>query len=385
MTDMSPAITGFATDATGVHLSVAERPEPLVLPWFWIRDHSEDPSALDPATRQRSVDTFAIDRSRAGVATLTDGALRVTWHDDTPASVLTPATLTATLSSVGAGAVVGSGSAGTGTGEEPSSVLWRDPAEVRLAELDHEQVMTSDDGLRTWLADIATFGVGVVRGVPSGAEAVEALANRIGYVRRSVFGDVWRLSAEAMTFADSSYGAETLLPHTDGCYSHDGPGLQLFVCAERTGTGGESTAVDAFAAATALRSSNPEAFRLLAEVAVPHRYLDEGIHLQAKRPTLGLDEWGELVQVTLNNYDRAPFLLDEARLQPWYDAYAALHELVNDPACWWLIRLEPGDALMVDNWRCLHGRLAFTGTRVFYGGYLNHEDFESRLRVLGLR
>lgn len=374
MTDVSPVITGLDTDAAGVHLTLADRTETLLLPWFWIRDHSDDPSALDETTHQRSVDTFAIDRTRTGVATVADGALRVEWPDETPASVITPTTLAA--------AAPTTTRAGDGTGaDRRSPVLWRDPADVALTDLDHAQVM-GDDGLRAWLDDIARFGVGLVRDVPTGGEAAEALVNRIGYVRRSVFGDVWRLSAEAMPFADSSYGAETLLPHTDGCYSHDGPGLQFFVCAERTGTGGESTAVDAFAAAEALRAVEPEAFRLLAEVAVPHRYLDDGVHLEARRPTLRLDDDGRLAQVTLNNYDRAPFLLDEPRLGPWYDAYAALHDLVNDTASWWTIRLEPGDALVVDNWRCLHGRLAFTGTRVFHGGYLNHEDFESRLRVL---
>ncbi|MEM9614641.1 MAG: TauD/TfdA family dioxygenase [Actinomycetota bacterium] len=373
MTDVSPVITGLDSDDAGVRVSLADRPDPLVLPWFWIRDHSDDPSALDVATHQRAVDTFTIDRSRTGTATVTDGVLRVTWPDDTPTSVITPSTLAAAVPTEAVAA---------GPAEDRPLELWRDPDDVHLTDLDHEQVMAGGDGLRAWMHDIATFGVGVVRGVPTGDEAAEALANRIGYVRRSVFGDVWRLSAEAMAFADSSYGAETLLPHTDGCYSHDGPGLQFFVCAERTGTGGESTAVDAFAAAEALRAADPEAFDLLAEVAVPHRYLDDGIHLEARRPTLRLDDRGELVQVTLNNYDRAPFLLDEGRLQPWYDAYAAYHELVNDRACWWSTRLEPGDALVVDNWRCLHGRLAFTGTRVFYGGYLNHEDFESRLRVL---
>jgi trimethyllysine dioxygenase len=38
--------------------------------------------------------------------------------------------------------------------------------------------------------------------------------------------------------------------------------------------------------------------------------------------------------------------------------------------------------LVFDNWRCLHGRLEYTGTRVFEGCYHNREDFESKLRVL---
>src|SRR3546814_18215323 len=29
-------------------------------PWFWLRDHGQDPASLDPTTLQRRVDTFAL-------------------------------------------------------------------------------------------------------------------------------------------------------------------------------------------------------------------------------------------------------------------------------------------------------------------------------------
>ena len=49
----------------------------------------------------------------------------------------------------------------------------------------------------------------------------------------------------------------------------------------------------------------------------------------------------------------------------------------------WSEVLRPGDALLFDNWRALHGRRAYTGKRTLCGAYLNHEDFESRLRMAG--
>jgi trimethyllysine dioxygenase len=48
----------------------------------------------------------------------------------------------------------------------------------------------------------------------------------------------------------------------------------------------------------------------------------------------------------------------------------------------WRHVLRPGEALLFDNWRVLHGRAAFTGDRRMCGGYLNREDVESRLRQL---
>ena len=44
--------------------------------------------------------------------------------------------------------------------------------------------------------------------------------------------------------------------------------------------------------------------------------------------------------------------------------------------------LVPGEVLVIDNWRLLHGRAEFDGERHVCGCYLNREDYESRLRVL---
>jgi len=41
-----------------------------------------------------------------------------------------------------------------------------------------------------------------------------------------------------------------------------------------------------------------------------------------------------------------------------------------------------GDILIFDNWRAMHGRNSFTGDRHYIGAYLNHEDLESKRRVL---
>ena len=43
---------------------------------------------------------------------------------------------------------------------------------------------------------------------------------------------------------------------------------------------------------------------------------------------------------------------------------------------------RPGEVLLFDNWRVLHGRAAYEGERRLCGTYLNWEDFESRLRLL---
>ena len=141
--------------------------------------------------------------------------------------------------------------------------------------------------------------------------------------------------------------------------------------------------LDGFAAAEVLRDQNPDSFELLTTVEVPAHYIEDGVELRARRPTIRLAPDGSVEQVTFNNYDRSPFLLPPDQLRRWHDAYSQLHDLIIDQDRWWTHRLEPGEVLLFDNWRCLHGRMAYTGARKCHGCYLNHGDLESRLRVLG--
>jgi len=99
------------------------------------------------------------------------------------------------------------------------------------------------------------------------------------------------------------------------------------------------------------------------------------------RPVLRHDHNGDLVQVSFNNADRAPFLLPHDEMIAFYDAIRAFDLLANDRRLQWRHVLEPGEAMLFDNWHALHGRAAYTGARKLCGAYLNHEDFESRLRL----
>jgi trimethyllysine dioxygenase len=174
-----------------------------------------------------------------------------------------------------------------------------------------------------------------------------------------------------------------LSSHTDGTYSHDAPGLQMLHCLHFDGTGGDSTLVDGFKIADLLRSTQPELFDVLSTVAIPGQYIGDGAHLMAARPVFRHDHTGTLVQVSYNNSDRAPFLLPPDDMARLYDALRAFDNLANGESMQWRQVLRPGEALLFDNWRTLHGRFAYAGKRTMCGAYLNHEDFESRLRIAG--
>ncbi len=250
-----------------------------------------------------------------------------------------------------------------------------------VPSVDYAAVTEDEEGLLDWLEAVEVHGFCQLRGVPATPEATRALALRIGYLRETIFGGFWDFTAD-LAHKDTAYTKLGIGLHTDGTYSHDAPGLQMFHCLAFDGRGGDSLLVDGFKVAEALRRRDPPAFDVLARVQVPGHYVEPGIHLRAERPVLRLDRQGRLVQVSFNNHDRAPFRLPDEEMTAFYDGLRAFAALAADPDLQVKFRLEPGVPLLFDNWRVLHGRTAYQGQRRLCGCYLNREDFESRLRVL---
>lgn len=344
-------------------------------PWLWLRDHGHDEETLHPVTQQRQLFTARLPRDLRGTeASLAGEAVEIVWSDGGRASRLPLAFLARYRQPQPPSARV-----------EVAPVLW-DAASIgtALPTAPYDAVMESEAGLRQWLEGVAAYGFAIATGTPATTEATEALIRRVGYIRETIFGGFWSFTAD-LSKADTAYTTLELRPHTDGTYAHDAPGLQLLHCLEFEGSGGESIQVDGFRIAEELRQTAPAHYETLSRVAVPGQYIGDGVHLMAARPVFRHDHSGRLVQVSFNNYDRAPFLLPEAEMRAFYAAIRAFDELANDRRLQWRHRLAPGEAMLFDNWRVLHGRAAYDGKRTLCGAYLNHEDFESRLRLLQAR
>ncbi|WP_340117073.1 TauD/TfdA family dioxygenase [Pelagibius sp. 7325] len=347
-------------------------------PWFWLRDHGQDPDSLDPATLQRRVDTFALDEAIRGedCTILEDGhALAVVWPGAAEPQSRYSADFLATMAGLLPEAIAAQ------PGRQPR--LWSAAGGLPdLETVPYGEVGEGKPGLRRCLEQLQRDGFVVIEGAPTDEASARALFNHFGYIRETIFGGLWSLSAEMTEHDDTAYSTQYLEPHTDSTYSHDAPGLQCFLCQEFDGKGGESILVDGFALAEEMRREQPENFQVLCEVSVPGRYIEPGVHLRTERPAIRLDGARRLQQVSFNNYDRAPFLLEPARMKAFYRAYKDFHARIVERGNWLTIPLRPGMALVFDNWRLLHGRLGYTGKRVFCGCYHNHEDFESALRTV---
>ena len=344
--------------------------------WFWLKDHGEDTASLHPDTLQRETDTFSIDPSIQAVSVnlYIDGSgLSIQWPDQSVSEISSQLLAEVTRHNVKRAPI-----------DHEQKRLWHATAmPEQHPKIDYATVMESDAGIAEWLQLINRWGFAIVTDTQADEAGTIALAKRLAPGLQTIFGQYWPLAAELNEHEDSAYTNTFLAPHTDGTYYHCAPGLQMFNCMEFNGTGGESILVDGFAIAQSMRKECPDHFKTLTQVSVPGRYIEPGVHLQAERPPFVLKMDGSLQQVSFNNYDRAPFQLGAETMQAFYAAYSEFNRRINDENHWVKIPLRPGMALIFDNWRCLHGRMAYTGKRVFYGCYHERAIFESRLRSLG--
>jgi len=261
---------------------------------------------------------------------------------------------------------------------------WDGAFADRIPELTHERVTSNDSELLGWLRVLHEYGVSLIRHVPCRLGEVGRVAETIGCIRSSHYGTIFDVESKPKPNA-LAYTAHGLLPHTDLPYRELQPRLQLLHCLLFEAQGGDSQLVDGFHAAERLREAHSASFDLLASTAVTFRQLEEGADLSIEAPMIGLDDDGRVDEIRFSNAKLQPFDVPEDQVISLYQAYFQFAELLRDPAHIIRLRLEPGDLLVFDNSRVLHGRTAYdpqSGARHLQGCYVDSDDLLSRIRVL---
>ena len=348
---------------SGIAVKIDGRP--LELSWMWLRDHSRDEASYFASVEQRMVLPAVVRSVEPGTASTDGSELVVSW-DGGPTSTYQSSFL----------ASLGGAVAATHTGPEPKP--WK-PAELepRLLRIDFNEIVLTDDGLRRALEHMWRDGLITVTDIDSDVAATRQVVERFGYIRSTIFGELWEFRSDG-AYDDTASTPFEITPHTDGTYCHDAPGLLALHCHTYEATGGENVFVDGHQIA---RELSPTSLETLRTVEVPGQYIGNGSHLMSRRPPMRFDG-DRLVQVSYNHHDRAPFVLPEPAMTELFDALQEFDAIANDPAMQFELSLRPGDMVIFDNWRLLHGRRAFEGERHIAGGYINREDVESTTRRL---
>ena len=151
------------------------------------------------------------------------------------------------------------------------------------------------------------------------------------------------------------------------------------------GGGGNSTLVDGYTVTEELKKDYPDYYKILTEVKVRYQFIDQDVVLEDWAEMIQLNENKNLKQVRFSpRLDFVP-LMDKEKLDLYYAARKKISELYNSDKYRLEFKLNPGDLLMMDNYRLLHGRTTYDaneGKRFLQGCYIDYDSTEGRLKHL---
>jgi hypothetical protein len=265
---------------------------------------------------------------------------------------------------------------------------------------------TPSAAVKDFFGALVRDGIVLLEGCPTDSEGtIEACAKAaapVSGLMKTLYGrdfKVDRVPTSEGPRNNIAYTGEFLDLHCDLSYYESMPGLQMLLCRQFDDdvTGGESFFVDAFAAAQDLRTQRPDAFEVLTRIprpfckqdpnrTVPANYYYGAPHITVSSVT------GVVTKVVWSPAFEAPFPLwfGEGAMRQYFEARRAFAAVLLD----WRkdqsvrLRLRPGECIVWNQVRVLHGREAFTepqpGGRRLHGAYCNIDDFASTARhVLG--
>jgi gamma-butyrobetaine dioxygenase len=227
-------------------------------------------------------------------------------------------------------------------------------------------------------------GLCVVSGLPRERGMVERFAERLGYLRETNYGRIF--DVEAVPDPEHlAYTGVALPLHTDNPYREPSPGIQLLHCIDAAAEGGESLFSDGFAAAQQLACDAPDLFEVLRSLRVPFRYRDSACDHQYQRPLIATVA-GSIDAIYFNDRSMQPLLFSINDVEQFYHAYAAFEKLIEARKI--CLALQPGELVLFDNRRVLHGRKGFSvgqNRRLLQGCYMDWDAVLGRARMWGAK
>jgi gamma-butyrobetaine dioxygenase len=261
-------------------------------------------------------------------------------------------------------------------------VLWNRDIENKIARHDYDDVCSTPGILRLWLRDVATFGFGLLCNVPAVERKIFDVVALFGFVRDTNYGKLFEVRTEENP-SNLAYTPLPLSVHTDNPYRDPCPSLQLLHCLVQSEQGGLTALSDGFYAAEQLRQESPDAFDLLTKHEVSFHYESETAVLDNRDKIINLNSDGSIRKIRINNRSIAPLQLPFEIVTPFYEALSAFRSILESEKSQYRFLMQPGDLLLLDNERVLHGRAGeCVGARHLQGCYADRDGLLSTLKIL---
>ncbi|KAK2057004.1 TfdA family taurine catabolism dioxygenase TauD [Colletotrichum caudatum] len=386
-TAQDPRLLHIVDASTGKHAAAFDA--------AWLRDRCPCPHCVSPSSGNKSFATTEIphDIAFSQVRTLVDGAVQIHWANDIPRAAAVdhvsvfPATGDDALGAMALEKPVLFARHHWSPDRVPKFGWTTETLNPRLLRIRYDDFVAGGAPFRDAVLSLSQIGLVFLTNMPQTETAVADVALKFGAVKETFYGRTWDViskpDAENVAYTSSYLGL-----HSDMLYLDSPPRVQLLHCLENSCSGGESIFSDTLHATSRLRAARPDHYDALCAFPVPYHYAKNGFFYRQARPVVSHAEDPDLREVWWSPPFQAPFPVHETPAQAaawprWLDAARAFQAVLQDPPSVYQYKLRPGECVLFDNRRVLHGRRAFdtgSGRRWLKGTYVADEDFRSTLR-----
>jgi gamma-butyrobetaine dioxygenase len=348
----------------------------------WLRDACPCNKCVDPDSGQKTFSTTEVrDHPRWKSATHgDDGSLTVVWAKDRlsggedhtsvyPASVLPS----------------------FHNKEMMRRALWdRQEFEdgVERCRISYKDWMAGGKEFWDGMAQLATRGLVFVYDVPQSETSVERIGEQIGSLQETFYGRTWDVVSKPKA-ENVAYTNQFLGLHQDLLYYPDTPRIQLLHCLDNDCDGGESLFSDGVYAGTSLLTNQEGSrsrsnSRSLRCDKVRYGYNKNGNVYSREHSLLKVEFARRDVPVVESVWWSPPFQIpfpESQSLRMWNHGARLFKTMVEDETSVFEYKMRPGECVIFDNWRVLHGRRQFntsSGKRWLKGTYVADSVYTAR-------
>ncbi len=342
---------------------------------YWLRENAADALTCHPESKEQQIQLLELpeDLAATEVSVSSAGELQVSWSNG-ESSRFAPGWLRAYCHQ-----------AGSATFELPKRQHWSREDLGAVPRFDGPSVLKDRVLFGQWCEALHSKGLAILENLPTDESVIEQIPALIGPIRQSNFGYSFDVRTSTQS-TSNAYTSMALPLHSDLCTREFMPGLQFLHCLENSSEGGNSLLADGFYLARLLQQHAPEHYATLSTVPMDFYNKAKDSDYRFSKPLIGLDGDGELDEIRLSPWLRAPLNAPIETVDRCYRALRYLLKLSEQPGNVITTRLQPGDLLAFDNRRIFHGRTSYDaskGNRWLRGCYGEREELWSQLRILG--
>tara|TARA_B100000579_G_scaffold351399_1_gene305448 strand:- start:1837 stop:2937 length:1101 start_codon:yes stop_codon:yes gene_type:complete len=337
---------------------------------FWLRERVNGDNFVDKATQQRLFDPTELKENiEIDTLNLSNNFLEVTFKDGAYTKLAIESILKefSNINEI----------------EFINKIEW-DSSLKDLNNFEFKENFFEEKEMYKALFNFYQYGFVIFKSVPTKNNFIVNFANSVGSIRRTNFGEFFDVKSKPNP-NDLAYTSLPLAPHTDNPYRNPVPCIQMLHCIENEVSGGFSTLVDGYTVTQKLKKDFPDYYKILTEIKVRFQFIDQSVVLEDWAEMIQLDKNGNFKQVRFSpRLDFVP-LMDKVKLEKYYSARKKISELYNSDQYRIEFKLSPGDLLMMDNHRLLHGRTIYDaneGNRFLQGCYIDYDSTEGKLKHL---